>query len=133
MTLVATAELFQFASDLDGDLHLFPKHLDEPDYTGRWKVWVVRADGTRTEAPLCEPQMCVFAGGVVRNPLHLSGHRDVAGWYVDGVDATGIEVAIDGGGVVRIPHPRARPTSRHPTRAKVAKRRRDMTAPARLQ
>lgn len=46
---------FQFASDFDGDLHLFPKNLDAPDYQDRWHVWVIQSDGSRKEAPLDTP------------------------------------------------------------------------------
>jgi hypothetical protein len=73
--LTEHADLFQFASDIDGDLHLFPRHLDEPDYQSRWHVWVNDVDGTRSEAPLCSPMMCVNAG-VVTNPYGAAGIDD---------------------------------------------------------
>ena len=73
-----SADRFQFSSDFDGDLHLFPKTLDEPDYQTRWRVWVIQADGSRKEASLCTPVMCVV-DGVVANPLGTSGHQQVAG------------------------------------------------------
>jgi hypothetical protein len=98
-------DLFQFASDLDGDLHLFPKNLDEPDYQHRWQVWVLHPDGTRNEAPLCSPMMCVN-DGVVTNPHGLSGHQEVAGWWVDFFNSSEIEIAIDSEKVIRIRHPR---------------------------
>lgn len=97
--------LVQFASDADGDLHLFPRDLDEPDYGGRWRVWVVRTDGTRTEAPLCSPVMCVTDGRVT-NPHGSTGHREVAGWWVDSVNASEIEIMIDASSATRIRHPR---------------------------
>lgn len=95
-----SSDLFQFASDIDGDLHLFPRSLSDPDYPSRWHVWVIRDDGTRSEAPLCTPMMCVN-NGVVSNPLGQSGLQTLAGWYVDSVNASEIEVTI------RIPHPRS--------------------------
>jgi hypothetical protein len=98
-------ELVQFASDGDGDLHLFPRNLDEPDYEHRWQVWVIRTDGSRHEAPLCSPFMCVI-GGVVTNPYSTTGHRSVPGWYVDYLNAAEIEVVIDTSSIIRIPHPR---------------------------
>ena len=61
MTSVS-ADRFQFASDFDGDLHLFPKNLNEPDYQDRWEVWVILADGSRKKAPLFTPPMCVNDG-----------------------------------------------------------------------
>ena len=67
------ADRFQFASDLDGDLHLFPKDLDEPEYPRRWRVWIISADGCRSEAALSTPYMCVN-DGVVSNPHGVSGH-----------------------------------------------------------
>ncbi len=104
--LTEHADLFQFASDIDGDLHLFPRYLDEPDYQSRWHVWVIDADGTRTEAPLCSPTMCVN-GGLVTNPYGPSGHQDVTGWWVDALNANEIEIKIDNGPVIRMRHPRA--------------------------
>lgn len=99
------AEL-QFAGDTDGDLHLFPRNLRDPNYGDRWRVWVLHADGTRTEAPLCSPTMCVTAG-VITNPHGASGHREVAGWYVDSASACEIEVTIGSSPGIRIRHPRA--------------------------
>jgi hypothetical protein len=99
----------QFASDIDGDLHMFPRNIGEPDYEDRWRVWVLLADGSRTEAPLCSPLMCVTEG-VVSNPFRSSGHERVAGWYVGLVGATGIEVAIENAAAVRIRHPWAKDT-----------------------
>jgi hypothetical protein len=97
--------LFQFASDIDGDLHLFPRNLDDPGYRERWRVWVILADGSRSEAPLCSPTMCV-TDGAVTNPYGASGHREVAGWYVDSVGGSEIEVAIGTSPVIRVRHPR---------------------------
>ena len=98
-------DLFQFASDIDGDLHLFPRNLDEPDYQNRWQVWVILKDGTRSNAPVCSPCMCVN-NGVVTNPHDIAGHREVAGWWVDDLGASEIEVSIDGEPPILIPHPR---------------------------
>jgi hypothetical protein len=95
---------FQLACDFDGDLHLFPRNLDEPDYQTRWQVWVIQADGSRTEAPLYSPVMCVN-DGVVTNPLGTSGHQQVAGWFVDSLNASEIEISIDFGPAIRIRHP----------------------------
>ena len=95
---------FQFASDFDGDLHLFPGDLDEPDYQNRWKVWVIQTDGSRQMATLYTPPMCVN-DGVVTNPLGADGHQQVAGWYVDFMNASEIEVIIDSGPAIRIRHP----------------------------
>ena len=100
-----STDRFQFASDFDGDLHLFPKNLDEPDYQHHWEVWVILADGSRKEAPLYTPPMCVN-DGVVTNPLGTSGHQQVAGWDVDFMNASEIEVIIDSGPAIRIRHPR---------------------------
>jgi hypothetical protein len=100
-----SADQFQFASDFDGDLHLFPKNLDEPDYQTRWRVWILHSDGSRSEAPLCSPMMCVN-DGIVTNPHYTTGHREVAGWYVDSLNASEIEVSIDSGPVIRLRHPR---------------------------
>ncbi len=100
-----SADKFQFASDFDGDLHLFPKNLDEPDYQHRWQVWVIHSDSSRSEAPLCTPVMCVNDGEVT-NPLGTSGHQQVAGWYVDFMNASEIEIIIDSGPAIRIRHPR---------------------------
>ncbi len=69
-----SASKFQFASDIDGDLHLFPKNLDEPDYPSRWQVWVRLTDGRREEAVLDSPIMCVHDGKVT-NPYYPSGHQ----------------------------------------------------------
>lgn len=99
------ADKFQFASDFDGDLHLFPNNLDEPDYERRWHVWVILSDGGRKEAPLDTPVMCVV-DGVVTNPLGDSGHRQVAGWNVDFMYSSEIEIRIESGPAIRIPHPR---------------------------
>ena len=96
---------FQFASDYDGDLHLFPKNLDEPDYQDRWEVWVILADGSRKKASLYTPPMCVN-DGVVTNPLGTSGHQQVAGWDVDFMNSSEIEVIIDSEPPIRIQHPR---------------------------
>jgi len=98
-------DLFQFASDIDGDLHMFPKDLTEMNYQNRWKVSVIHSDGTRSEAPLCSPMMCVNEG-VVTNPHGLTGHQQVAGWYVDSLNATDIEVVFDSQPAIRIRHPR---------------------------
>ena len=98
-------DLFQFASDLNGDLHLFPKNLVESDYQNRWHVWVLNLDGTRSEAPLCSPIMCA-TDGVVTNPHGLMGHQPVAGWYVDSLNASEIEIVIDSRPAIRIRHPR---------------------------
>ena len=78
MTVPLPPIRFQFASDFDGDLHLFPKNLNEPDYERRWQVWVILSDGERKEAPVCTPVMCVVDGKVT-NPLGDSGHQKVAG------------------------------------------------------
>lgn len=96
---------FQFASDYDGDLHLFPRNLAEPDYRNRWEVWVILADGSRKGAPLYTPVMCVHDGEVT-NPLGDSGHQQVAGWDVDFMNASEIEISIDSGPAFRIRHPR---------------------------
>lgn len=103
--LSESTNLVQFASDIDGDLHLFPMNLGEPDYEGRWQVSVLHSDGTRSKAPLCSPTMCVN-DGVVTNPFGDSGHREVAGWYVDSLNASEIEISIDSVPSVRIRHPR---------------------------
>ncbi len=100
-----SAGKFQFASDFDGDLHLFPKNLNEPDYQHRWHVWVIHSDSSRSEAPLCTPVMCVNDGEVT-NPLGTSGHQQVAGWYVDFMNASKIEIIIDTRPAIRIRHPR---------------------------
>jgi hypothetical protein len=99
------ADRFQFASDFDGDLFLFPQDLDEPDYERHWQVWVILADGSRKQAPLDTPVMCVV-GGKVTNPLGDSGHRKVAGWYVDLMNASKIEISIGSGPAIQIRHPR---------------------------
>ena len=99
------ADRFQFASDFDGDLHLFPMNLDEPDYERHWHVWVILADGSRKEAPLETPVMCVNDNEVT-NPLGDSGHRKVAGWYVDFMYSSEIEISIGSGPAFRIRHPR---------------------------
>jgi len=104
MTINAAAR-FQFASDFDGDLYLFPSNLDEPNYQQRWQAIVFLADGSRREAPLDTPPMCVN-DGVVSNPLGESGHRQVAGWNVDFTDSSEIEISIDEGPAIRIKHPR---------------------------
>ena len=96
---------FQFASDFDGDLHLFPANLDEPDYQHRWQVCVLLSDGSRKAASLGSPVMCVDDGRVT-NPLGESGQRKVAGWDVDFLNSVEIEITIDGGAAIRIPHPR---------------------------
>jgi hypothetical protein len=98
-------ELIQFASDFDGELLVFPRNLREPDYHNRWHVWVLHSDGTRSQAPLSSPMMCVNEG-VVTNPHGLSGHQNVAGWYVDSLNATEIEIVIDAVTALRIRHPR---------------------------
>ena len=100
-----SADRFQFASDFDGDLHLFPRNLDETNYQHRWHVWVILSDGSRKEAPLCSPVMCV-SDGKVTNPLGETGHRQVAGWEVDLMYASEIEIIIDSEPVIRIRHPR---------------------------
>ena len=95
---------FQLVCDFDGDLHLFPKNLDEPDYHTRWRVWVIQADASRKEASLCTPVMCVN-DGVVTNRLGTSGHQQVAGCFVDSLNASEIEISIASGPFVRIRHP----------------------------
>jgi hypothetical protein len=100
-----SANKFQFASDIDGDLHLFPKNLDEPDYQARWQVWVRLTDGTRKEAVLDSPIMSVRNGRVM-NPYCPSGHQKIPGWFIDFFNASEIEVSIDSGPVIRISHPR---------------------------
>ena len=100
-----STDRFQFASDYDGDLHLFPDDLDEPDYQHRWEVWVILADGNRKKASLYTPPMCVN-DGVVSNPLGASGHQQVAGWDVDFMNASEIEIIIDSEPPIRIRHPR---------------------------
>ena len=99
-----SADQFHLACDFDGDLHLFPKNLDEPDYQHRWRVWVIQADGSRKEAPLYSPVMCVN-DGVLTNPLGTSGHQQVDGWFVDSWNASEIEISIDSGPIIRIRHP----------------------------
>ena len=99
-----SADRFQFACDYDGDMHLFPRNLDEPDYQQRWHVWVIHSDGSRTEAPLYSPVMCVN-DGVVTNPLGTSGHQKVAGWDVHFMDVPEIEIKIDSEPAIRIRHP----------------------------
>lgn len=96
---------FQFASDIEGDLHLFPKSLDFPDYQNRWRVWVIHTDGTRSEAPLCSPMMCVIEG-VVTNPHGGSGHQQVVGWLVESLNASEVEIAVESAPAIRIRHPR---------------------------
>jgi hypothetical protein len=100
-----SAELVQFASDIDGDLHLFPSNLDEPDYQMRWRVWVIHSDGTRSEAPLCSPIMCVNEG-VVTNPYGATGLQSVPGWWVDELNVTEIEISNGAGPAIRMQHPR---------------------------
>ncbi|MFT7629100.1 MAG: hypothetical protein ACI87E_000096 [Mariniblastus sp.] len=95
---------FQFASDFDGDLYLFPMNLDEPDYERHWHVWVILADGSRKEAPLEKTAMCVNDGEVT-NPLGDSGHQMVAGWNVNFMYCLEIEIRIGSGPSIRIPHP----------------------------
>jgi hypothetical protein len=97
---------FQFASDNDGDLHLFPSNINEPNYGDRLRVWVLHADDARTEAPFCSPMMCV-TDGIVTNPYGSFGHREVAGWYIDSPNATEIEIVIDSSPAIRVRHPRA--------------------------
>ncbi len=99
-----STDQFQLACDFDRALHLFPRNLDEPDYQTRWRVWILHSDGSRKEASLCTPVMCVN-DGVVRNPLFPSGHRQVAGWFVDSLNASEIEISIDSGPFIRIRHP----------------------------
>ena len=100
-----SSDQFQFASDIDGDLHLFSKTLDYPDYQNRWQVWVIHTDGIRSEAPLRSPMMCVNEG-IATNPHGLSGHQQVAGWYVDSLNASEIEIVIDSAPAIRIRQPR---------------------------
>lgn len=100
-------DYFQMASDEDGELHLFPHNLAEPDYLNRWRVWVIDEHGESFPAPICDPLMCVN-DGVVSNPLGRTGHEMLKGWWVDQLGATGIELAIDNGDRLRFPHPRHR-------------------------
>ena len=97
---------FQFAKDDDGDSYLFPSNLDEPDYQQRWQVIVILADGSRREAPLVTPIMCVI-DGVVSDPFAFSGLRQVTGWDIDFKYSSEIEISIDEGPAIRIKHPRA--------------------------
>ena len=98
-------ELFQFASDIDGDLHLFPRNLNEPDHQNRWHVWLINKDGNRSEALLNSPMMCVN-DRMVTNPYGKSGYQEVAGSWVDSLNAAEIEISIDVGRAIRIQHPR---------------------------
>ncbi len=66
---------------------------------------MIQSDGSRKEAPLCTPVMCVN-NGEVTNPLGSSEHQKVAGWDVDFMYASEIEIIIDSGPVIRIRHPR---------------------------
>ena len=100
-----SSDLFQFASDIDGDLHLFPKNLGDPDYEHRWTVTVIDHDDTCSNAPIASPFMCVDEG-VVSNPHGTSGHRQVAGWFVESLNPHQIEVRIDSGPPIIVPHPR---------------------------
>ena len=100
-----SADQYQFASDIDGDLHLFPRNFAEPGLYNRWRVWEIHSDGSRSEAIPCSPFMCVN-DGIVTNPLGTSGHQYVAGWYVGSGDAPEIGISIDSGPVIRIRHPR---------------------------
>ena len=101
----ASAKRFQFASDFDGDLHLLPQNRNEPDYERRWQVWVILSDGERKEAPLNTPVMCV-ANCKVTNPLRDSSHQKVAGWDVDFLYSSEIEIKMDSEPAIRIRHPR---------------------------
>jgi hypothetical protein len=100
-------DLVQFASDVDGDLHLFPKNLDEPNYHCRWDVWIVCKDGTREPATPSAPTMCIDKGRL-SNPYGLGQERAVAGWLVElnFRDVSKIEISIDSGPPILIKHPR---------------------------
>jgi hypothetical protein len=98
-------DIVQFASDFDGDLHLFPASLEERDYALHWQVWLIGSDGSRREAPLSTVTMCV-TNGVVSNPLGPDGHQRVTGWEVDFPHPGEIEICVDGQPVLRLKHPR---------------------------
>jgi hypothetical protein len=97
---------FQMASDYDGDLHLFPRNLEEQNYIMRWKVWIIDQHGQAKPAPAYDPIMGVKDGRVT-NPLGPDGNRSVNGWWVDSVGAQAIELQIDDQAPIRFVHPRA--------------------------
>ena len=90
---------------VEAKLKYMLKQLPDTDYQHRWHVWVIHSDSSRSEAPLCTPVMCV-SDGEVTNPLGTSGHQQVAGWYVDFMNASKIEIIIDTRPAIRIRHPR---------------------------
>jgi len=51
--------------------------------------------------------MCVN-DGVVTNPLGQSEHKQVAGWYVDSLNASEIEIVLDSAPAICIRHPRSK-------------------------
>jgi hypothetical protein len=98
------ADYFQMASDFDGDLYLFPKNLEEPNYQRRWRVWIIEGSGESREALPSSAMMCV-TNGKVTNPLGVSGHCNLEGWCIDSISAEAVEIQLDGQSPIRFEHP----------------------------